>query len=223
MPLILIGVIGGTLLAAGLKALFDIGSTITQNKYNSPRAMRNRLKQAGLPLAYMYRGNVATQNTAPQLSIDPNLGTVDTERVKASKLQRESLQKDIQVGDLMSGIKDAQGNEYSNRAIQKISESHRMHAEAFLKDYERQIKQLELQVEREAFREGIPLEMKRKALQKATQQVKNLLEQAGLMKQLKKIRGFEEKMNYSLTQDLDDLPDWISSLLKIILIATKRS
>ena len=217
-----LGVLGGTLLATGLKALFDIGSTVAQNKYNSPRAMRNRLKQAGLPLAYMYRGNVATQNTAPQLSIDPNLGTVDTEKVKASKLAREALQKDIQVGDLMSGIKDKDGRELSNRASQAYSESNRKYAEAFLKDYEKQIKHLELQVEREAFREGIPLEMKRKALAKATQQIKNLLEEAGLMDQLKKIRGFEEKMNESLTQDLDSLPDWISSLLKIILIATKH-
>jgi len=92
MPL---GVLGGTLLATALKAIFDIGSTVAQNKYNSPRAMRNRLKQAGLPLAYMYRGNVATQNSAPQLSIDPNLGTVETEKVKASKLAREALLKDI--------------------------------------------------------------------------------------------------------------------------------
>jgi len=42
------------------------------------------------------------------------------------------------------------------------------------------------------------------------------------MDQLKDIRAFEEKLNNSLTQDLESLPDWISSLLKIILIATKR-
>ena len=215
MPLVLIGVIGGTLLATALKALFDIGSTVAQNKYNSPRAMRNRLKQAGLPLAYMYRGNVATQNTAPQLSIDPNLGTVDTEKVKYSKLLREDLGKDIQVKDMMSGIKQDDGTELNNRATQ-------MRAKSFLAQYETELKKIELDVERTAFREGIPLEMKRQALQKALQQVKNLLAQAGLMDQLKKIRGFEEKMNESLTQDLDDLPDWISSLLKIILIATKR-
>jgi len=59
--------------------------------------------------------------------------------------------------------------------------------------------------------------MKRQALKKATQQVKNLLAQAGLMDQLKKIRGFEEQLNNTLTNDLDSLPDWISSFLKIIL------
>jgi len=53
-----IGVIGGTLIAAAISALFSIGSTVAQNKYNTPRSMRNRLRKAGLPLAYMYQGNV---------------------------------------------------------------------------------------------------------------------------------------------------------------------
>jgi len=76
MPVFLIGILGGTLLAAALKAIFDIGGTITQNQYNSPRAMKQRLRKAGLPLAYMYKGNVSEQSQSPQLSIEPTLGTL---------------------------------------------------------------------------------------------------------------------------------------------------
>jgi len=215
MPIILIGVIGGTLLASALKALFNIGSTVAQNQYNSPRAMRNRLAKAGLPLAYMYRGNVATQNQAPQLDIDPHLGTVAKQDAGLKKLQREDLGLDIQAKGLMSGIKDDDGVEWNNRVT-------RLRTENFIKEYEGQLKKLEYQVEREAFREGITMQAKREALAKAAQQVKNLLKQAGLMEQLQNIRGFEEKLNQSLTEDLDSLPDWISSLAKIILVATKR-
>jgi len=215
MPIILIGVIGGTLLASALTALFNIGSTVAQNKYNSPRAMRNRLAKAGLPLAYMYRGNVATQNQAPQLDIDPHLGTVAKQDAGLKKLQREDLMKDIQVGDLMSGVKQDDGTELNIRAT-------KAKAESFIKNYEAELKKLEYQVEREAFREGITMQAKREALSKAAQQVKNLLKQAGLMQQLQNIRGFEEKLNQSLTEDLDSLPDWVSSLLKVILVATKR-
>jgi len=76
MPIILIGILGGTLIAAALKALFDIGGTVTQNQFNAPKAQLKRLRKAGLPLSYMYRGNVATQSESPKLSIEPTLGTL---------------------------------------------------------------------------------------------------------------------------------------------------
>ena len=189
--------------------------------------MRNRLKQAGLPLAYMYRGNVATQNSSPQLSIDPNLGTLS--KIQGEKIKSDTKGQDIknqvdqgELDFLKTEVTNPDGVKHTNQYHNLMQERNRKYAESFIKQYEKKLKQIELNVERSAFREGIPLEMKRQALQKALQQVKNLLAQAGLMDQLKKIRGFEEQMNESLTQDLDNLPDWISSLLKIILIATKR-
>lgn len=215
MPLLLIGVLGGTLLATALKALFDIGSTVAQNKYNSPLAQKNRLQKAKLPLAYMYQGKVATQASAPQLSIDPNLGTIGKQQVKNLKLQEEDLAKDIQVKDMFSGIKDAAGNELNNRAALKA-------AEAFIKSNEAKIKNIEFQVEDKAFAEGITVEKRRQELEKIKQQVQNLLAQAGLMGQLKKIRGFEEMLNSALTEDIKSLPDWVEGFLKIIMLATRR-
>jgi len=73
-----------------------------------------------------------------------------------------------------------------------------------------------------AFTEGIQIDQKRQALKKAVQQVKNLIAQEGLMDQLKRIRGLEEQLNQSLTEDLESMDDWASSLAKILLIITKR-
>lgn len=211
----MIGVIGGTLLATALKGLFDIGSTAMQNRFNSPVAMLRRVRRAGLPMSYMYQGKVAQQTQSPQLSIDPHLGTVAKQEAKLKDTQQEDLAKDIQAKDLPSGIKDEDGSELNNRAATKK-------AETFIKHYEGQLKKIEYEVENTAFKEGVSQQMKREALQKAKQQIQNLLTQAGLMEQLKNIRGFEEKLNQSLTQDLESMDEWVSSLLKIILIATKR-
>lgn len=229
MPIILIGILGGTLLASALQAIFGIGSQMAANTYNSPAAMKRRLRKAGLPLAYMYRGNVATQNQVPQLSIDPHLGTLakiqgDQSKASARKInaEAENLELENQIKDMMSGIKQPDGSEWNNRATIMLADRDRAVAESFVKKYEQELKSIELQVERDAFAKGIPQSMKEQALKKAKQQVENLLQQAGLMEQLKKIRGFEEQLNDALTNDLDSMPDWISSLLKIILIATRR-
>lgn len=217
MPL---GILGGTLIATALKALFDIGGTITQNKYNTPKAMKRRLQAAGLPLAYMYRGNVSAQSEAPKLSIDPTLGTLARKQGYKLDTDRREQEADTQAKDLFSGIehtdpKTGITTESTNRIEQQ-------RAQSFIKNYETELKKIELDVEKDAFSKNIPQDMKKAALIKAQQQVTNLLEQAGLMAQLKKIRGFEETMLTSLTENLNNLPDWISSLLKIILIATKR-
>jgi len=217
MPLFLIGILGGTLLAAALKAIFDIGGNITQNQYNAPKATLKRLRKAGLPLSYMYKGNVAQQSQSPQLSIEPTLGTLP--KLQGSKLQVDTQEQlnETQAKDFMSGIwhtdpETGELFETTNRVEQE-------RAKSFINNYESELKKIELDVERDAFGKNIPQDMKKAALEKAQNQVKNLLAQAGLMEQLKKIRGFEEKMNDSLTKNLDSLPQWISALLKIILLA----
>jgi len=228
MPVFLIGILGGTLLASALQAIFGIGSTMAQNKYNSPEAMKRRVAKAGLPLAYMYQGKVATQQQAPQLSIDPHLGTLAEKQ--GSKLAADTLGKGIEnkvaQGELdwlqkLSSLRPGGKVQTNQEHLLGIDRATK-YAQKFITQYDQKLKKIELQVEQDAFGEGIQLNQKREALNKASQQVQNLLEQAGLMDQLKKIRGFEEKMNESLTENLDSMPDWISALLKIILIATKR-
>jgi len=220
-----LGVVGGTLIASALKGLFDIGSTIASNRYNRPQAQMRRLRKAGLPLSYMYEGKVATQSGVPELSIDPNLGTLpqtQAEKLRADttgqEIQNQKDQNELDWLEKLSG----DGSGTTNQEQKLEFELATKEAESFIKKHEQELKQIELWVENNAFEEGISMEMKREALKKAAQMVKNLIAQAGLMDQLKDIRAFEEKLNNSLTQDLESLPDWISSLLKIILIATKR-
>lgn len=220
MPILLIGILGGTLIASALQTLFGIGATAAANKYNSPASQLKRLRKAGLPLAYMYQGKVATQSNVPQLSIDPTLGTLA--KKQGSKLDVDTAEQaaDSQAKDMMSGIEHVDPKtgvpwETTNRVEQQ-------RAMSFVKNYEQELKKIELDVENQAFAEGIPQEQKRQALEKAKNQVQNLMKQAGLMQQLHNIRDFEEKLNSELTEDLDNLPDWVSALLKIILIAFKR-
>lgn len=220
MPIILIGILGGTLIASALQALFGIGSTMAANAYNAPKGQLRRLRKAGLPLSYMYRGNVATQSQVPQLSIDPTLGTLAKKQGQKLDVDIAEQQADTQAKDFMSGI--IHTDPMTGQKFETTNRVEQQRAASFIKNYESELKSLELQVERDAFAKGIPQAMKQEALNKAKNQVANLLAQAGLMDQLKKIRGFEETLNEALTKDLESLPDWISSLLKIILIATRR-
>jgi len=217
-----LGIIGGTLLASALQAIFGIGSTMAQNAFNSPKAQKRRLREAGLPLSYMYRGNVATQSQSPSLSIDPHLGTLAAVEGRKKTYETQDLGEDIQAKGMMSGIKEEDGTEWNVRNTLLRSEARKKDAEAFISKYESDLKKIERDVEQKAFSEGTTQEMKRQALEKAKQQIKNLLAQEGLMAQLSKIRGFEEKLNQSLTENLDSMPDWISAVLKMILIASKR-
>lgn len=224
MPLILIGVIGGTLLATALKGLFDTGSTLFQNKYNSPVAMLRRVRRAGLPMSYMYQGKVAQQTQSPQLSIDSHFGTLA--RDQSEKLKSDTAGRDIQ-NKVDQGNLDWLNQESSepgktNQQYNLDSEQAKLNAEAFIKKHEEEIKQIEVWVENNAFAKGIQFDLKQKNLEIAGQKLKNLLLQAGLMNQLKQIRAFDAKLNSELTKDLDSMPEWISSALKLLLIATKR-
>jgi len=224
MPL---GILGGTLLASALKALFDVGGTLTQNQYNSPKAQLKRLRQAGLPLSYMYQGKVNQQSDSPKLSIDPTLGTLPklqgdklTSETTAQNIENQVKQGELDVLKKVTTTPD--GFTGTNQEINMLSERNTKYAEMFIKQHEQRLKEIEKFVEENAFTEGIQIDQKRQALKKAVQMVKNLLAQEGLMGQLQSIRGLEEKLNQSLTEDLDSMPEWISALLKVILVATKR-
>lgn len=221
-----IGILGGTLLATGLKALFDIFSTKGANQYNSPASQLKRLRKAGLPLSYMYQGRVNQQTTVPQLSIDPNLGTLD--KLKGEQIRTETKGKEIE-NEIQSGLlkwlkKDSgDGSGSTNQELLQEYNLKSSEANAFLAKHEQELKQIELWVENNAFKEGITMEARRQALKKAQQQITNLLKQAGLMDQLYQIRGLDQLLNSSLVDQIDSYPEWLGGLMKIILIATKRS
>jgi len=217
-----LGVIGGTLISSAIQALFGIGATVLQNKYNSPLSQVKRLRKAGLPLAYMYRGNVANQSEVPRLSIDPSLGTAQKIASRYTATQQEDLAADIQVKDMRSGIKQDDGSELSVRGTQKMAETRIKEAESFIKKHEESIKEIEAYVEADAFAKNIPQEMKMQALVKAKQQIENLLAQEGLMEQLKKIRGLEEIMNNALTKDIDNLPQWLQGFARVLMMAFNK-
>jgi len=209
----LLGPIGGSLLASALQAIFGIGSTIAANKFNSPRAQRNRLKKAGLPLAYMYQGKVLGQSDVPKLSIDPTLGVTQQRKleqdqplvdanVKMKGLEAEDLAKDIQVKDLIQ-----QGSDRNNRYRKYAAEIDEKEAAAFLVQHKGRFQKLQADILQVLEGEGVPQETKRQELEKIKQQIINLTKQAGLMSQMKNIRQFEEWINTRL-MDMDSLSDW---------------
>jgi len=217
-----LGVIGGTLLSTALQALFGIGATEFQNQYNSPRAQIKRLRKAGLPLSYMYRGNVATQSEVPRLSIDPHLGTTQKIQSRYVQTQQDELAQEQQVKNMPSGIKQDDGSEYNVRATQKMAEMRLKESESFIKRHEETIKKLEAYVEADAFGKGIPQEMKAQTLAKAKQQIKNLLAQEGLLKQLEKIRSVDELLNSELEKNINSLPEWLQGFAKVLMMAFNK-
>lgn len=226
-----IGVIGGTLLAAALKGIFDVGSTIFSNQYNSEKAKLRRLREAGLPLSYMYRGNVSTQSEVPKLSIEPSLGvekklSLDNQ-TKLANSQSEKLDIDnaIQEGiknwlqgksSIKVGEKTITGtNQELNLKIDQVEKL----AVSFLRDHEQQLKSLELQAETILFGEGITVEEKRQGLVRIRQQITNMVKQAGLMDQLDEMRDFEAFINSTITESIKSLPEWAQAITAALLKA----
>jgi len=215
-----LGPIGGSLLSAALQAIFGIGSTVAANKYNSPRAMRNRLKKAGLPLAYMYQGKVMGQSEVPKLSIDPTLGTAQQRRLEQdaplleqqTELTKEKSKRayeDNQIWD-MQGF----GNKtYREHYLHDIVDEKK--AARFIKQHEQRLKELSRIVENVLFSEGVPQELRRQELKKVQQQLINMGKQAGLMDQMKKIRGLDEWMSTRL-QDMKSMPEWVQFVVAFL-------
>jgi len=77
----------GAILSAAFGGIFSSAQTMAANKYNSPKSQLRRLREAGLPQAFLYSGRVNTQSEVPSLSIDPDLGSVERENIGISKGQ----------------------------------------------------------------------------------------------------------------------------------------
>jgi len=118
-----------SILASLGNALFGVGSTISQNKYNSPKAQLRRLREAGLPLTYMYQGKVNTQSTAPQLSLEPTLGTAKKlELHQQNEMNQGRLREiDAQIKKMGQDMETSAelANLYSTNAAGKFLENQR--------------------------------------------------------------------------------------------------
>lgn len=230
MPL---GPVGLGLLVSGINALFGIGSTIAQNQFNSPKAQLRRLRAAGLPLAYMYRGNVATQSQAPQLSIDPQIGFKQAELDNTTKLVKSQVDKNEAEtagketeNEIQNGIRDwllnrgkvgpgwsGKNNQENNLNIEQDLNR----AAAFQKTHEARLKEIQRTVEDELLKEGIPQEERRQGVERVKQQIKNMVQQLGLMTQLSQIREFDAFLNSTVTENINSLPKWARAITAILL------
>jgi len=233
MPL---GILGGTLLASALQGIFGIGSTIAANKYNSPLAMKRRLRAAGLPLSYMYQGKVATQSDVPKLSIDPTLGQAQQANLTQqqplvdanvknvqSRTKGQDLSNEVQDGinqwlkTIEEGNTDDKGNQLNNQRYLLGLDRDTREAAKFTKQYERKIKAIVLDVANTLNNEGVTKEMARQALIKAKTEIKKLGLQSGLLSQMEDIRDFDQWLNNKVTDTLDSLPTFLQALIASIL------
>lgn len=231
MPIFLLGPIGGVLIAAAIQGLFGVANTITQNAYNSPGSQLRRLRRAGLPLSYMYRGNVATQSETPKLSIEPTLGvekklSLDNQtklaNAQAQKLDIENainhgIQNWLQNAGKEGGVSGLPSG--NNQVINLELDQMEKRATTFIKQHEERLKQLDRIVANTLFSESVPMDEKRLALDKIRQQISNMMQQAGLMSQLQDVREFEAFLNSTVTESIKDLPGWAQVLTAVILKA----
>lgn len=234
------GPIGVSLLISAINGLFGLGSTIASNAYNSPVAQLRRLRKAGLPLSYMYRGNVNQQSQVPQLSIDPQIGFKQKELENQTKLVKSQSNKldadtkaiDIQ-NEIAAGIRDwltrkgktggkygrFEGETSTNQEINLNIEQDAKIAETFIKEHNQQLKNIQRIVENTLLSEGVQPEERRQGLERIKQQIKNMVAQAGLMKQLSDVRDFEAFLNSTVTDNIRSLPKWGQVLIATILKA----
>jgi len=237
--------ITASILAAGIKGVFDIGGTIAQNRYNRTAAMKRRLREAGLPLAYMYQGRVAEQSQVPELSIDPDLGSVEKEQLSISKgqlsetqrmneqqlknlsEQLQNLQMDNQIlrGELNwklnqgETFKDKSGQTYSrtNQEILLDNEKSISNSITWLRENEAKFKQILLDVEDAFYKEGGQLQLKREELSRIKQQIVNLVSQDKLLGQMHSIRSIEEELNKALSEGIKDEDDLTKGIIYFLM------
>lgn len=228
------GPILGSLISSALSAIFGIGATVTQNQYNSPRAQRNRLKKAGLPLAYMYQGKVMGQSETPRLSIDPTMGVAQQRKLEQDQPLVDANVKNTEADTY---IKDQEGNlknidlqfwmEQGKPGKNGVSEPNRttylksLMAEKktanFMRKQQGAIQQIIRLTEETLFKEGVQPEAKRQALAKIKQQIANMVKQSELMEQLHNIRGWEELINKNFTENMEDKSDLAQGLVHFLM------
>lgn len=228
------GPIAGALIASALSTLFGIGATVTQNKYNSPKAQRDRLKKAGLPLAYMYQGKVMGQSETPKLSIDPTLGVTQQRKLEQDQplvdanvrnvdsdtyiKDQEGTLKNIDLQFWMEqGKPNKQGISVPNRTTYLKSLMAEKQTANFLRRQQGRIQEIIKMSEDLLWGEGVQPETKRQNLAKIKQQIANMLKQSELMEQLKNIRGWEELIQQNFRENMENKSDFLQGLVYMLL------
>jgi len=223
----------GALLASALSGIFGIGATMAANKYNSPKAQKRRLREAGLPLAYMYQGKVNQQSSVPSLSIDPTFGSSQQNQ---QKIQRDLADATIPNINADTYLKDTKGTldnidlqywmEQGKPNAKGISKPRRevynnailaeKKAESFIRQNEGKLKEIFLGVEQRLFGKGVQVQTKQAELLKIKQQIANLVSQNKLLGQLYDIRELEQMINKSFSNNMDDMSDFEQSLTGLL-------
>jgi len=228
----------GALISAGISGIFGMSNQAFANKYNTPKSQLKRLRKAGLPLSYMYQGKVNQQSSVPSLSIDPDLGTVESfkasQQLKTDQamldnmaIQKEILgyERDLKKGERDWNLEDSQIDSLNNFLLGPITNQesrlnirHQMELSGqFIKEHEQKLKVIFSGVEQTLFDEGVTLEQRRKELERIKAQIKVLASQDKLMGQLNSIRQMEQKINEAISMSIDTMPDFVKAFWALLM------
>jgi len=231
----------GSILSSLFGGIFGIGSTIAANAYNSPAAQKRRLRKAGLPLAYMYQGRVNQQSDVPQLSIDPDLGSVEAENIAINKgqlaqtermnteeirkmaqqIEQLKMSNEIERGKL-DWLKEFDYN--YDTGERRTKQQLGFDAELSLQKSSDWIKQNQVilsniltSVESDWFSEGGQMKLNKAQLDNLLQKTKNLLSQDKLLNQLHGIRKIQEVLNEAIGDQIDTKAEWEKGFMWAIM------
>jgi len=231
----------GAILSAAFGGIFSSAQTMAANKYNSPKSQLRRLREAGLPQAFLYSGRVNTQSDVPTLSIDPDLGSVEKENIGISKgqlsqttrMNDEGIRKIAEeIRKLSIGNDISQGNlNWMKEKVQDYKTGKVRTNQEMMLDLEQSIKdstdwvarnkgrisEIVASVEDKFALEEGQLNLKREDLRKVTQQIANLLSQDTLLKQMHSIRSIEETLNRTMGDRIENQSDFEQSLIWAIM------
>lgn len=214
----------GAILAAAISAVFSSVAQARANRYNEPASQLRRLRKAGLPLAYMYKGGVNQQSNVPSLSIDPDLGfsekkKLDIDRELADK-QIEGMKYDNEFKKVYAQwgqmFPDQSSGDSINWFQQFEAKKKAEIAAAVIKENEQRLKELEKKWAEIMDNEDIPVETKRKEMDRIGAQTKQILAAAGLMEQSKDSREFDLWLNNQLESAMKSLSPWQQTFMAIM-------
>lgn len=220
----------GAILSAAFGGIFSSAQTMAANKYNSPKSQLRRLREAGLPQAFLYSGRVNTQSEVPSLSIDPDLGSVERENIGISKGQlgqttrmndeqikkiAEEIRKLAFGNDISEGqvnwLKDGGMNEVgefrTNQQMMLDAELSLKKTQDYLQENALKLSNMLNEVEQEWFAKGGPMQLKGLERDKIIQQLANLASQDKLLGQMYNIRKIEEVLNNSIGTNIEKKSD----------------
>lgn len=212
----------GVLASTALNALWGVA----QNAYNSPKGQLRRLRKAGLPLSYMYQGRV-NQSAVPQLSIDPDFGSLEQATFKKTGEETTKLKLENEIKDLENqwlttlkstpGIDPVTGKDqiklWDNLEIAQMQKK----SDLFISQNEGRIREIFKTIEEDLLDENVQADTKRESLKKIKQQITNLVSQDKVLGQLVDIRSLEALINKQFSRNLETKEDWQIGLYSMLM------